>query len=351
MHRITKKMSSLVICVAVMVTILAGAVQVSGSVIFDDQFNDPILSPDWVINPGKGWYSLTDNPGYLRYIIDAYGWGSGAVPLRFIRPFSGDQWLLTTAITYNMRPGLPTNNRAMQFFIRAPGSTGASMIYTFRWVGVNDDNPYSNALLLWLGDNYIPIFFPNSPNPLPLERWYFELERNKDNVALRASNDGNDSTFEYQYEHTFPPGVLGNDQEGVIQGSGWYGSNDPPGYADFDFIRVVSTIVPVTIDVKPGSFPNSINLKSKGNVPVAILSSPTFDATTVDRNTIVFAGASPLPIGQSPEDVNSDGLLDVVLHFKTQDLNLQPGDTEACLSGQTLDGQDIEGCDSVRIVK
>lgn len=110
-------------------------------------------------------------------------------------------------------------------------------------------------------------------------------------------------------------------------------------------------ITTVTIDIKPGSFPNSINLKSKGNVPVAILSDSTFDATTIDRDTVVFAGASPLPIGQTPEDVNSDGLLDIVLHFKTQDLNLQPGDTEACLSGKTLGGQDFEGCDSVRIVK
>ncbi|MFO0793523.1 MAG: PQQ-binding-like beta-propeller repeat protein [Candidatus Brocadiaceae bacterium] len=123
------------------------------------------------------------------------------------------------------------------------------------------------------------------------------------------------------------------------------------GYYSWYLETTSDVVVTLTIDVKPGSFLNPINLKSKGNVPVAILSSPTFDATTVDRNTVVFAGASPLPIGKSPEDVNGDGLLDVVLHFKTQDLNLQPGDTEACLSGKTLDGQDIEGCDSVRIIK
>jgi N-acetylneuraminic acid mutarotase len=109
--------------------------------------------------------------------------------------------------------------------------------------------------------------------------------------------------------------------------------------------------ISVTIDIKPGSFPNSINLKSKGNVPVAILSSSTFDATTVDQSTVIFAGASPLPIGKSPEDVNDDGLLDIVLHFRTQDLNLQPSDTEAYLSGNTFTGQEFGGSDSVRIVK
>ena len=33
----------------------------------------------------------------------------------------------------------------------------------------------------------------------------------------------------------------------------------------------------VGIDIKPGSFPNSINLKGKGVIPVAILSTTTFD--------------------------------------------------------------------------
>ena len=39
--------------------------------------------------------------------------------------------------------------------------------------------------------------------------------------------------------------------------------------------------LPVNIDIKPGSETNTINLGSKGNVPVAILSTTVFDATTV----------------------------------------------------------------------
>jgi hypothetical protein len=42
------------------------------------------------------------------------------------------------------------------------------------------------------------------------------------------------------------------------------------------------TSVAVPIDIKPGSFPNSINPQSKGVIPVAILTTDTFDATTVD---------------------------------------------------------------------
>ena len=109
--------------------------------------------------------------------------------------------------------------------------------------------------------------------------------------------------------------------------------------------------IPVNIDIKPGSFPNSINLKSNGNVAVAVLSTPAFDATTINRSTVIFAGASPLSIGKTPEDINADGLLDLVLHFSTQYLDLQPGDTEACITGKTIDGLEFKGCDSVRIVK
>lgn len=107
----------------------------------------------------------------------------------------------------------------------------------------------------------------------------------------------------------------------------------------------------VEIDIKPGSFPNSINRKSNGNVPVALLSSATFDATAADRSTVEFAGASPFDIGTSPEDVDGDGRLDVVFHFATQSLNLPDGTTEACLTGKTTSGQAFKGCDSVRLVK
>jgi hypothetical protein len=102
----------------------------------------------------------------------------------------------------------------------------------------------------------------------------------------------------------------------------------------------------VSIDIKPGSFPNSINTNSKGRLPVAILTTSDFDATTIDPATVVFAGASP--VHYAIEDVDDDGDMDMILHFKIQETDIVPGDTETSLTGMTYGGVALIGFDSVR---
>lgn len=113
----------------------------------------------------------------------------------------------------------------------------------------------------------------------------------------------------------------------------------------------VPTVITVDIDVKPGSEPNSTNLGSRGVIPVAILTTPDFDVASVDPATVVFAqpdGASP--VHDALEDVDGDGNLDLIMHFRTQETNIADDATEACLAGETFAGQAIQGCDIIRIV-
>ncbi len=118
----------------------------------------------------------------------------------------------------------------------------------------------------------------------------------------------------------------------------------------------LSGTLTVAIDIKPGSDPNSINTKSRGNIPVAILSTEAFDAPgEVDPESLTFGRtgdeASLARCGRGGEDVNDDGLADLVCHFTTQETGFARGDTEGVLKGQTLGGKPLEGRDAVRIVK
>lgn len=107
------------------------------------------------------------------------------------------------------------------------------------------------------------------------------------------------------------------------------------------------------IDIKPGSSRNPINLKSNGNIPVAILTSGTFDATQVNWETVRFgpSGATERHQRVHVKDTDYDGDMDVVLHFKTRDTGILCGDTEATLTGESFSGEEFTGSDVIKIVK
>jgi hypothetical protein len=133
------------------------------------------------------------------------------------------------------------------------------------------------------------------------------------------------------------------------------------GTASFRITSVTITIqgtplgppgVNVDIDINPGSDTNPINLRSHQKILVAILTTDTFDATTVDPTTVRFGrtGTEAAPVQSALEDVNGDGRLDMILRFNTQDTDFLCGDISATLTGQTFSGQAIEGFDSIMTV-
>jgi hypothetical protein len=105
----------------------------------------------------------------------------------------------------------------------------------------------------------------------------------------------------------------------------------------------------ISIDIKPGTSLNSINPQSMARIPVAVLTTDTFDATTVDLTTVFFGatGTEAAPVQSAREDIDGDGNIDLILHFKTQDTEITCGDTSASLTGETFSGQAIEGADTI----
>jgi len=83
-------------------------------------------------------------------------------------------------------------------------------------------------------------------------------------------------------------------------------------------LTVEPALITVDIDIKPGSFPNSINLGSNGVIPVAILTTDDFDATTVVPETVGFGPWDALPVHWALEDVDCDGDIDMIFQFNVQ---------------------------------
>ncbi len=114
--------------------------------------------------------------------------------------------------------------------------------------------------------------------------------------------------------------------------------------------------VAVEIMIKPTAAPPvPINPKAKGKIPVAILSTPTFNALTqVAPSSLTFGHtgteASLAFCGAGGEDVNGDGLLDLVCHFNSQQTGLVAGDTLAILEGTTVAGIKLTGSEAIRTV-
>jgi len=115
-------------------------------------------------------------------------------------------------------------------------------------------------------------------------------------------------------------------------------------------------LVAVAIDIKPGSSRNPIQTKSHGTIPVAIISSPGFDApSSVNVSSLTFGRTgdeqSLAFCNSGAEDVNEDELPDLICHFLTQMAGFQPGGTVGVLKGTTVDDTPLLGTDAIVVLK
>ncbi len=176
-------------------------------------------------------------------------------------------------------------------------------------------------------------------------------------VVWSDDRNGNLDIFAYDFNtHTEEALIAGPGDQFLadIDGDRVVYTSNATGFEQI-YLFTFSTNITVGIDIEPGTFPNVINLKSKGKIPVAILSSATFDALTqVDKTSLAFGhtGNEPSLAFCNPggEDVNGDGLPDLICHFETQLTGFQMGDTSGVLTGKDINGNLLSGTDSVQIV-
>jgi len=117
-----------------------------------------------------------------------------------------------------------------------------------------------------------------------------------------------------------------------------------------------TAVLKVQIDIKPGSDPNCFNVNGHGVIPVAVMGSNSFDVSNIDQSTLSFAGLEVRVRGNkgplcSLEDVDMDGLLDLVCHFSDDTTNWAPGESStAVVSGNLIDGSAFNGSDTICVV-
>jgi hypothetical protein len=108
----------------------------------------------------------------------------------------------------------------------------------------------------------------------------------------------------------------------------------------------------ISMDVLPGSDDNIIGVEDKNRlIPVALLGAETFSLAAIDPASLAFGPAGATIAREvkqnSFEDVDFDGLVDLVVQFRTSDTGIELGDTEVCLVGASVDGTPFRLCEAI----
>jgi probable HAF family extracellular repeat protein len=139
--------------------------------------------------------------------------------------------------------------------------------------------------------------------------------------------------------------AIGINDSGVIVGRGEFF-----GGASSSVSRVykLTPVTQVEVDVLPRDSANVVYPNRIGKLPVAVLSSASFDATQVDPATLRFGSARAAKTGPAVIS-NVDGLHgnDTTVKFKIEETGIFCDDTEVMLSGETYAGEELGGIGAI----
>jgi hypothetical protein len=133
--------------------------------------------------------------------------------------------------------------------------------------------------------------------------------------------------------------------------------------------------VAVAVDIQPRKCPNRVRTDGRGNLPVAILGTPSFEVREIDIGSVRLAGVPPKVSRSAFRDVatpfepfvgrddahdctrkGADGLEDLLLRFSNRRVVRALGpvsnrEVVVPLTGELADGTPIRGEDVILIVK
>ena len=114
-------------------------------------------------------------------------------------------------------------------------------------------------------------------------------------------------------------------------------------------LTFVRSPVPATIDIDP----NTLNLKSEGDIITAFIELPEgFDVSDIDPSSILLNGSVPAIGPATIGNYDLDGVPDLMVKFDrvaVQEI-LDPGDgVEITITGQ-IDGTDFVGTDTIKVI-
>ena len=224
------------------------------------------------------------------------------------------------------------------------------------------DGPYS----IYVGDSLILDASGSTDDNNDIVSYIWDL--NDDETF--ETDAGSQAIFDVNYTYLQSLGLLINNTYTIhLKVTDSEGQSD---VADSTLIIIPKPATIVAVDIKPGSCPNPVNVKSSGVLPIAILGTSDYDVTTIDPTSIRLSGVEPLRSGY--EDVATpvsdgndcncitdgpDGFLDLTLKFKTQRIveavgDVNDGDVRVLtLTGVLFDPMPfetpIEGADCILI--
>ena len=253
----------------------------------------------------------------------------------------------TTTISASFRPDVPGSGfdgRMYEHYAIAAGTEGSQSVelgIASWFVGVlnvtfSDNRRFAAGEDDILGQHFLPTSSITGNIVLELV-----VDHATDTVTPRFSVDGGTTFIEAtDWGNPAEPGPVFD--TGDVAFAAYFGFGPAAGAA------------PVEIDVRPlNDEPNTILARPGWPVLVALLGADGVDVTAMNADSFAFGpgGAAPAHRWQATEDVDGDGVSDLLTRYPYGDTGLTLGPQEACLMGRLDDGRLFRGCDTVSVVE